>query len=108
MLRQPFAVPALLLFVAAVPLALGWIPRNRFYGVRTAETLADEGVWYTVNRFAAVGVMAASAIYAAVAVLFPYAPAAADDLAVWGLHLAAFALPLLIALSLAVSYAKRL
>jgi uncharacterized membrane protein len=108
MLHQPFAVPALIFFVLAVPLALGWIPRNRLYGVRTAKTLADEAVWYAVNRVAALGVMAASAIYAAVAVLFPYAPSAADDLSTLALHLGAFALPLLIALSRAVRYAKRL
>ena len=35
-----------------IPLWIGMVPPNRFYGVRTATTLADEAVWYAVNRAA--------------------------------------------------------
>ncbi|MFZ2634525.1 MAG: SdpI family protein [Desulfosalsimonadaceae bacterium] len=108
MTNQPFAVPALLLFVLAVPLLLGLIPRNRFYGVRTLKTLSDDDVWYRVNRLAAAVVMAASCVYGMVAILVPYDRMANDDFLVWGIHLAAFAVPIAIGLSLVIRYAKRL
>lgn len=38
-----------LLVLLAIPLWLRRIPPNRFYGVRTRETLADEALWYEVN-----------------------------------------------------------
>ena len=104
---QPFAVPALVLFIAAVPLVLGLIPRNRFHGMRTPQTLSDDGVWYLVNRLAGVAVMLASGVYGAVAVAWPYERSTSDNLSTWGLHLAAFAVPLIVGLSLAARYAKR-
>jgi hypothetical protein len=38
-----------LLVLLAIPLWLRLIPPNRFYGVRTRATLADEALWYEVN-----------------------------------------------------------
>ena len=64
MTSQPFAVPALLLFVVAVPLVLGVVPRNRLYGVRTARALSGDGVWYPANRVAGAAIMIASSVYA--------------------------------------------
>ncbi len=58
MSSQPFATPALLLAIAAMPLVFGLVPPNRFYGVRTAKTLSNSALWYRVNRFAAVGMAA--------------------------------------------------
>ena len=40
---------AILLVLLAVPLWLRRVPPNRFYGVRTRATLADEERWYDVN-----------------------------------------------------------
>jgi hypothetical protein len=37
------------LILVSIPLLLGWIPRNRFYGFRVAATLRHDGVWYNVN-----------------------------------------------------------
>jgi uncharacterized membrane protein len=34
-----------------IPLALGKVKPNSFYGFRIAKTLNDESVWYRVNRF---------------------------------------------------------
>jgi uncharacterized membrane protein len=39
-----------LFILLGVPLYFRWIPPNRFYGFRTARTLADPAVWYPVNR----------------------------------------------------------
>ena len=33
-----------------IPLWVAMVKPNRFYGVRNAATLADEAVWYAVNR----------------------------------------------------------
>jgi uncharacterized membrane protein len=107
MTAQPFAIPAFLLLFAAVPLVLGLIPPNRFYGFRSPKTLSDDGIWYRVNRFAGLAIMLASCVYGAVAVLWPY-DRAANDLSVWGLHLAAFVVPNFIGLSLAVRYSRSL
>ena len=38
-----------LLVLLAIPLWLRRIPPNRFYGMRTRATLADEALWYDVN-----------------------------------------------------------
>jgi len=35
-----------------IPLWVGMVPPNRFYGVRVAATLSDEAVWYAVNKAA--------------------------------------------------------
>lgn len=35
-----------------IPLWVGMVPPNRYYGVRNAGTLADEAIWYAVNRAA--------------------------------------------------------
>jgi len=103
MMAQPFAIPALILFIVAVPLAMGVIPRNRLYGFRTRTTLADDSTWFRVNRVAGFGIIVASAIYGAVAVAIPYN----RNFSVWLLHLAAFVMPLVIALSLSAATVKR-
>jgi hypothetical protein len=33
----------------AVPLYLGWVPRNSIYGVRFPATLAHDEIWYPIN-----------------------------------------------------------
>jgi len=108
MLTQPFAIPAAIFFLMAVPLALGIIPRNRFYGFRTRKTLADDHAWYPVNRFAGVAIMLASLVYAVVAITWPYSKAASDNFESWLIHLVGFVLPLLIGLASTFSYSKRL
>jgi len=103
MFTQPFAIPALILFIVAVPLVTGLIPRNRLYGFRTRRTLASDAAWYRVNRFAGFSIILASAVYAAVAVARPYD----RDFSVWLLHLAAFAIPLVLAILMSGWYSRR-
>jgi len=40
----------LLIIVVSVPLILGKVPRNHWYGFRTPKTLASDAVWYPANR----------------------------------------------------------
>src|SRR5438477_6175562 len=108
MTSQPFTVPALLLFFVAVPLVLGVIPRNRFYGVRTARTLSDDGVWYAVNRLAGASIMAATGVYGALAAIVPYDSMAPDSLWTWWIHVIGFAAPVAAGLAASLWYAKRL
>ena len=54
-------VPATLIVVLSAPLALKLVPPNRFYGIRTAQTLADRDVWFRVNRVGGFALLAAGA-----------------------------------------------
>ena len=40
---------AVVLVLLAIPLWRRWVPPNRWYGVRTRTTLADQDRWYAVN-----------------------------------------------------------
>jgi uncharacterized membrane protein len=40
---------AFLIIAFAIPLWMRRVPPNRFYGVRTRATLADQALWYDVN-----------------------------------------------------------
>jgi hypothetical protein len=64
-------VPTALIAGAAVPLALQRVPPNRFYGVRTAQTLANRESWFRVNRFAGWVFLAAAALTTGVYLSIP-------------------------------------
>src|SRR3954451_6451063 len=102
MLRQPFAIPAVVIFISSIPMALGMVTRNRLYGFRTKRTLADEPTWFRVNRFAGIAIMIASVIYFTITIGKP----SDGDFRIWLVHLAAFALPLDGALTITAAYAK--
>jgi uncharacterized membrane protein len=36
--------------VLAIPMVLGLVPPNRYYGFRTPKTLSSTNVWYKANR----------------------------------------------------------
>ena len=38
--------------VFGIPMALGMVPPNRYYGYRTRRTMASADVWYPANRIA--------------------------------------------------------
>ena len=103
MLRQPFAIPAVVIFISSIPIALGMVPRNRLYGFRTKRTLADDATWLRVNRFAGIAIMIASVMYFTITISKPYD----GDFRIWLVHLAAFVIPLAAALAITAAYAKR-
>ena len=49
--EQPFFVPSMMIGAIAIALIIGIIPPNRWHGVRTPRTLADEKACYRRNRF---------------------------------------------------------
>ena len=58
-----------LLSAVSVPLAAGLVGPNRLYGFRTPRTLADDRVWYPVNRMAGRRTLAVNAVVGALALL---------------------------------------
>jgi uncharacterized membrane protein len=108
MTDQPFFIPSLLISVIAIPLVLGVIPRNRWYGIRTAQTLSDERVWFRSNRFAGWTFLFSGMIYFVIARMFPTPKRTGSDFALWGLHLCGFLLPLLASVLLTMKYVKGL
>jgi len=45
-----FAAVGLLFIGLSIPLVLGRVPPNSFYGCRTTKTLSDSKIWYEANR----------------------------------------------------------
>jgi uncharacterized membrane protein len=45
-----FAIVGIIYVGLGVPLLLGRIPPNAWYGCRTQKTLSSEEIWYPVNR----------------------------------------------------------
>lgn len=99
---------ALVEFLVAVPLALGKVPRNPWYGLRTRKTLASDAVWYPANRYAGRALAAAALVsLAGLAVLGLLAGRVDEDtLALAGVALTA--VPTLVACGASVRYASRL
>ena len=56
-----FGLP-ILLGILALPLRLGKVRPNLFYGFRTPKTMSSPEIWYTANRFAGQWLLAASAL----------------------------------------------
>jgi uncharacterized membrane protein len=57
-----FPLVSAVIAVLGMPLWVGMVPPNRFYGVRVAATLADEAVWYAVNKAAGRDMVAVGAV----------------------------------------------
>jgi uncharacterized membrane protein len=55
------AAPILIL-VLCVPLLMGKIPPNGFYGFRTPKTMSRPEIWYPANRMAAIDLMVAAVL----------------------------------------------
>jgi len=106
MYSPPFLIPSIIILVISLPLVLGWIPRNRFYGVRTRKTLSDNRLWYTSNRFGGWLFIVSSLIYLGIATLVPYS---ADSTSLnWWAHIVGLLLPLFISIFIIHSYTKQL
>ncbi|MBM4140516.1 MAG: SdpI family protein [Nitrospira sp.] len=106
MSKPPFLIPSIIFLIISIPLVIGWIPRNRFYGVRTRKTLSDEKVWYSVNRFGGVLFIISSLIYLGIAAFVPYSSDATS--LNWWVHIMGLLLPLSISIFIIHLYTKRL
>ncbi|KWT82965.1 SdpI family protein [Candidatus Magnetominusculus xianensis] len=108
MFDQPFIVPALIILLISVPLVIGIIPRNNFYGVRNKKTLSGDYFWYKGNRFGGWTLIAASLTYMLTAAAFPYNNAVVDNFSIWQIHLGVLLLSLIGSLVFTFIYIKRL
>ncbi len=104
--KAPFVIPSVIFLLISIPLVLGWIPRNRFYGVRTRKTLSDNRMWLSANRLGGWFIIACSLIYLAVAALVPFSADITSPY--WWAHMAGFAVPLVAGLLIIRYYTKRL
>ena len=66
-----FPLLCALLAGLGMPLWVAMVPPNRFYGLRTPATLADEAVWYAANRTTGRDLVAAGTFAFALSVLLP-------------------------------------
>jgi len=58
-----------LLVVVSVPLLLGWVKPNPWYGFRTYDTLNDPDIWYKVNAYCARWLLIVGVVLALVALI---------------------------------------
>ena len=56
-----------------MPLWVAMVKPNRIYGVHTAATLADESLWYAVNRATGRDIVVAGTLALAFSILLPEA-----------------------------------
>jgi uncharacterized membrane protein len=108
MTEQPFLIPALLILIFSVPLVIGVVPRNRFYGIRTRTTLSDDAIWYPANRFGGWALTAACLVYLLMSALAPYDKSRPDNFSIWAAHLAAFVLPLAVGIIATLLYTRKI
>jgi len=57
------SVASLVLMAIAIPLLLQKVKPNRWYGVRTARTLNDDGLWYRANRLYGIAMLTAGGAF---------------------------------------------
>jgi hypothetical protein len=69
-----FLAASLVLVGISLPLMLGWIAPNRWYGFRTRRTLADPKTWYAANADSGQRLAAAGLTIAIGAVAFYFVP----------------------------------
>jgi uncharacterized membrane protein len=105
---QPFFIPALFIGLLAIPLIFCLVPKNRFFGFRTRETMADDKLWYRANRFGGGLALASSAIYLLFAMIFPMTGSHDSRFSLWLAHLFVFAVPLFASIKLTLRYLRKL
>jgi len=58
-----FTGAAALILLTSIPMVLGLVPRNRWYGVRTRRSMnGTEAEWYAINRKGGIVLFAISAV----------------------------------------------
>src|SRR4051812_21870756 len=85
-----FVLEGLLLAGLSLPLILGKVGPNRWYGFRVRQTLDDPAVWYPVNAFAAKGLLCVGLGTSLVAALLYLVPGM--DIALYASIVAGFVL----------------
>jgi hypothetical protein len=71
-LRTLFIGLPALMFALGLPLALKWVPPNRFYGFRTSTTFSSQDAWYQINLATGLALIAAGVVGGLLALLLSY------------------------------------
>jgi len=108
MINQPFAIPSAIIGVAAIPMLLELVPRNRIYGVRTQKTLSEDRIWIAANRVAGWLFLASSVIYLVFSAIWPMEGTKDPRFGLWAFHLCVFAMPLFVSVVVTICYTRRL
>ena len=69
-----FIVSGLVLAVVSVPLILGRIPPNGWYGFRVRKTMEHPEIWYPVNKYGGERLLVTSLLLVLAAVGYTYIP----------------------------------
>ena len=69
-----FVCSGLILVGLAIPLIMGKIGQNPWYGFRVRRTLSDPVVWYAVNAYSAKWLLAVGIVNVVAAVVLYYVP----------------------------------
>ena len=108
MTNQPFFIPAALIGLMSIPLILALVPKNRFFGIRTAGTLSDDKVWYRANRFGGLLFLVSSVVYLVFASMYPMTGSRDARFSLWLGHLFFFAAPLFASVLCVMGFLRRL
>jgi uncharacterized membrane protein len=96
-------LPTALIATLAVPLAIRAVPPNRFFGIRTARTLADRKLWFRVNQLAGCVFLLATALTACI---YAFAPTLASGRSFFGML--SLVGPVIAALAIVRTYGSRI
>lgn len=98
LLTALFVANGLLIAALAIPMGLGRVPRNGWYGFRVPKTLASDDVWYPTNQFMGRDLLVAGVVLTAGSLLLlPFAARLTVDAVAW-IGLALTVVPLAVAL----------
>ena len=59
-----YGLAGLVLIETGIPLAVGRVPPNQWYGFRTAKTFSNQTIWYASNRVAGIDLIIAGIVIA--------------------------------------------
>lgn len=102
-----YVIFGLLLVGLSIPLLLGKVPPNPWYGFRVPSTLADATLWYKVNRHMARWLLMTGILTAAGAFLLYWFTDLSLDAYAWGC-LVVFAVPFTVGAIRSWRYRRRL
>jgi uncharacterized membrane protein len=97
-----FLVPCGIIAVASIPIMLNLVPPNRFYGIRTRQTVAKRELSFRANRFAGISCFIAAGASAAVFAIHPEYSSGRSFIG-----LLVFVVPLVTALGASFAYVRR-
>jgi uncharacterized membrane protein len=98
--------PAITVLVA-IPMILGKVPPNDFYGFRTPKTLSSPEVWYPANRMCGV-FLATAGVVSLIGLMAVFSGGAGDPKRTLPLVLATVLVPLAAAVGASFLYLRKL